>query len=87
MFNSLRTIIEDNDNLVIQDTSSLIEGFVYYFTHVNDKNIYRGKFKNTFDNEYKKRFVFTDVEIYNGTGFQMFTYQFSTPYINKIYYL
>ena len=49
MFNSLRTIIEDNDNLVIQDTSLLIEGLVYYFTEINDKNIYRGKFKNTFN--------------------------------------
>ena len=87
MFNSLRTIIEDNDNLVIQDPSILIEGVVYYFTEINDKNIYRGKFKNSFNNEIKKRFVFTDVDIYNGTGFQIFTYQLSTPNIDKIYYL
>lgn len=87
MLNSLRTIIEDNDNLAIQDTSLLTEGLVYYFTEVNDKNIYRGKFKNTFNNEHKKRFVFNDVEIYNGTGFQIFTYQLSTPNINKIYCL
>ena len=52
--NLLTAIIDDNDNFTVQDTSTLIEGIIYYFTEINDKTIYRGKFKTTFDNEIKK---------------------------------
>ena len=86
-YNYLINFIE-TDNFVIQDISKLIEGFVYYFKQINDKNIYKGKFKIIYYNQKTEtRFIFEDVEIYNGSSFQHFTYSLSTPFIDKIYYL
>lgn len=86
--NLINMIVEnDDDNFVIQDTSILVEGITYYFTHIDDKSIYRGKFKNTFNSESKTRFVFTDVDIYDKTEFKRYTNSLSTIHINKIYYI
>jgi len=83
----LISVIQSSDNFVIQDNSVLTDGIIYYFTQINDKNFYKGIFKIIYYNETETRFIFDNVEIYNGSSFQHCTYRLSTPFIDKIYYL
>jgi len=84
--NLFNVIKQFGDSFAIQDISIIVPGIEYYFTRSYDKNIYKGKFKEIY-NKSEKRFIFTDVEIYNGSGFQHFTKLFSTCGIDKIYHL
>ncbi len=84
--NLLKVITEFGDSFAIQDISILCPGVEYYFTRTYDKNIYKGKFKEIY-NKYEKRFIFENVEIYNGSRFENFTKLFSTNGIDKIYHL
>jgi hypothetical protein len=78
-------IAEFGDSFSIKDISILVPGLVYYFTCKN-KNIYKGKFEK-YINEFEERFIFENVEIYDGTKFKHFTQSYSATTIDKIYYL
>lgn len=84
--NLFNVITEFGDSFAIQDISILVPGVEYYFTRTYDKNIYKGKFKEIY-NKYEKRFIFENVEIYNGSRFENFTKFFSTNGVDKIYCL
>lgn len=84
--NLFKVIDEFGDSFAVQDISILVTGVEYYFTRIYDRNIYKGKFKEIC-NKHEKRFIFINVEIYNGSRFQNFTELFSTIGIDKIYHL
>jgi hypothetical protein len=84
--NPFNVIAEFGDSFAIQDISILVPDIEYYFTRTYDKNIYKGKFKEIC-NKYEKRFIFENVETYDGSRFQNFTKLFSTPDVDKIYHL
>lgn len=84
--NLFKVISEFGDSFAIQDSSIIVPGIEYYFTRSYDKNIYKGKFKQIC-NKFEKRFIFENVEIYDGAKFQHFTKLFSTPGVDKIYHL
>jgi hypothetical protein len=84
--NLINVINQFGESFEIQDISILVPGIEYYFTCTYDKNFYKGKFKQIY-NKSEKRFIFTEVEIYNGHVFQHFTKLFSTCEIDKIYHL
>ena len=84
--NLINVINQFGESFEIQDISILVPGIEYYFTCTYDKNFYKGKFKQIY-NKSEKGFIFTDVEIYNGSRFQYFTELFSICGIVKIYHL
>jgi len=61
--NLFNVITESGDSFAVQDVSILVPGVEYYFTHIYDKNIYKGKFKEIY-NKYEKIFIFETVDGY-----------------------
>ena len=84
--NIFEVISEFGSNFAIQNDLILMEGIIYYFMLSNDKNIYRGKLITYYINKIEKRFIFENVEIYNGNSFENYTKSLSTSFIDKIYY-
>jgi hypothetical protein len=91
--NMSENLLEIIKHFELQDYSILISGVSYYFkTDTKNDNdttnniIYKGKFKS-YNNQFEKRFIFEEVEIYNGSCFQHYTNLLSTNNIDKMYYL
>lgn len=87
----VKIIKESRDTFVVRDSTLLEPNMLYYFTKSNndDKNIYRGIFKQTYSytNFNYIGFIFTDVEVYHDNVFIEYVPSLSTCFVNKIYSL
>lgn len=82
--NIYNIIKEFGDNFAIQDKSLLIKDVKYYFSKINDTNIYQGTFHKI---DLCNQFLFQDVKIFKDNMFVDYTNIMNTPFIDKIYYL
>jgi hypothetical protein len=84
MENNLYNVINEYGESNEIKLDNLVTMNEYYFTLKLNKNIYKGKFKETC-NRIQKRYLFENVEVYDGYKFQHYGGIFSTTNIDKIY--